>query len=128
MKIRGLKLQFVPHSQLMSLSPFRRVKFLIDSVAEDKILILQGKLSPEEEKDLIEESMKKIGKSKKFRGIEIETLNPKLADAGLLLKLRKGLADFLIGDRDMLTLIGPATIIKEVKKDIKKLELFLKLG
>ncbi|MEM1535465.1 MAG: DUF2073 domain-containing protein [Candidatus Pacearchaeota archaeon] len=127
-EMKGLKLQFVPYTQLASLSPYKKIKFLIDSVAEDKIIILQGKLSHEEEKDLIEETMKKIGKNKKFKGIEIETLNPKLVDAGLLLKIKKSIADFLVGNRDALTLIGPATIVREVKKDIKKLELFLKLG
>ncbi|MEM2478643.1 MAG: DUF2073 domain-containing protein, partial [Candidatus Pacearchaeota archaeon] len=63
-EMKGLKLQFVPYTQLASLSPYKKIKFLIDSVAEDKIIILQGKLSHEEEKDLIEETMKKIGKNK----------------------------------------------------------------
>jgi hypothetical protein len=103
------------------------VKFLLDNVAEDKIIILQGTLSHEEKKDLIEETMKKIKGSRGFRGIEIETLNPKIVDMGLMMRLRKSIADFLVGDREVLTLIGPATIIKEVKKDLKKLELFLKL-
>jgi len=124
---KGIKLQFIPHSQLSVMSPYKRVKFLLDNVAEDKIIILQGTLSHEEKKDLIEETMKKIKGSRGFRGIEIETLNPKIVDMGLMMRLRKSIADFLVGDREVLTLIGPATIIKEVKKDLKKLELFLKL-
>jgi hypothetical protein len=124
---KEIKLQFVPYSQLSAMSSYKRVKFLLDNVAEDKIIILQGTLSHEEKKDLIEETMKKIRGSKRFKGIEIETLNPKVADMGLMMKLRKSIADFLVGDREVLTLIGPATIIKEVKKDLKKLELFLKL-
>jgi hypothetical protein len=125
--VKEIKLQFVPYSQLSAMSSYKRVKFLLDNVAEDKIIILQGTLSHEEKKDLIEETMKKIRGSKRFKGIEIETLNPKVADMGLMMKLRKSIADFLVGDREVLTLIGPATIIKEVKKDLKKLELFLKL-
>jgi hypothetical protein len=125
--VKEIKLQFVPYSQLSAMSSYKRVKFLLDNVAEDKIIILQGTLSHEEKKDLIEETMKKIRGSKRFKGIEIETLNPKVADMGLIMKLRKSIADFLVGDREVLTLIGPATIIKEVKKDLKKLELFLKL-
>jgi len=128
MKLKGIKLQFMPYFQIMNLSPYKRIKFLLDNVAEDKIIILQGRLSHEEEKDLIEETMKKIGKGRGFKGLEIETLNPKMIDANAIMKLRKSVADFLVGDRDVITLIGPATIVKEIKKDIKKLELFLKLG
>lgn len=125
-KIKGIKVQFIPHSQLFSLSSYKRVKFLLEQVAENKILIVQGKLSPEEEADLIEETMKKISKNRDFRGIEIESLNPKIENQNLVLKLRKKLADALVGERDVITLIGPANLIKEIKKDINKLEFFLK--
>lgn len=124
---KGIRIQFIPYLQIASMSSYKRVKFLLDSVAEDKIIILQGKLDAEEAKDLIEETMKKIGKNRKFKGIEIETLSPKLTDLNFFMKFRKTMADFLVGEREVLTLIGPATIIKEIKKDIKRLELFLKL-
>lgn len=124
--VRGIKLQFIPFNQLMNLSSYKRIKFLLDQIADNKIIILQGKLSPEEEADLIEETMNRIRERGGFKGIEIETLNPKLSNAGPIVKFRKMLADALVGDRDALTLIGPATLIKEIKKDIRKLELFLK--
>ena len=119
---KGIKIQFIPFSQLASMSSYKRVKFILENV-KDKIIIIQGKLTPEEEKDLIEETMKKIGKG--FKGIEIEVLNPKF-DFSLINKIKKSVADFLVGDRDAITLIGPASVIKEIKKDIKKLEFFLK--
>ncbi len=119
---KGIKIQFIPFSQLASMSSYKRVKFILENV-KDKIIIIQGKLTPEEEKDLIEETMKKIGKG--FKGIEIEVLNPKF-DFGMINKIKKSVADFLVGDRDAITLIGPASVIKEIKKDIKKLEFFLK--
>jgi len=119
---KGIKIQFIPFSQLTSMSSYKRVKFILENV-KDKIIIIQGKLTPEEEKDLIEETMKKIGKG--FKGIEIEVLNPKF-DFSLINKIKKSVADFLVGDRDAITLIGPASVIKEIKKDIKKLEFFLK--
>jgi len=119
---KGIKIQFIPFSQLAGMSSYKRVKFILENV-KDKIVIIQGKLKPEEEKDLIEETMKKIGKG--FKGIEIEVLNPKF-DQNIIARLKKSVADFLVGDRDAITLIGPASFIKEIKKDIKKLELFLK--
>lgn len=124
-KLKGIKLQFIPYSQIANMSSYRRVKFLIESVAKDKILILQGKLSPVEQADLIEETMKKIRGRKGFKGVEIETLKLE-ENKNFVLKLRKRIADMLVGDRDVITLIGPATLIKEMKKDIKHLELSLK--
>ncbi|MEM4648040.1 MAG: DUF2073 domain-containing protein [Candidatus Pacearchaeota archaeon] len=125
-KIKGIKIQFIPFSKIENLSSYKRVKFLLDNIKENKIIILQGKLSHDEEADLIEETMVNIGKRKNFKGIEIATLAPKPED-NIFGKLRKKLADALVGDRDMITIIGPATIVREIKKDISKLELYLKI-
>ncbi|MEM1577580.1 MAG: DUF2073 domain-containing protein [Candidatus Pacearchaeota archaeon] len=125
-KIKGIKIQFIPFSKIENLSSYKRVKFLLDNIKENKIIILQGKLSHDEEADLIEETMVNIGKRKNFKGIEIATLVPKPED-NIFGKLRKKLADALVGDRDMITIIGPATIVREIKKDISKLELYLKI-
>lgn len=125
-KIKGIKIQFIPFSRIENLTSYKRVKFLLDSIENDKIIILQGKLRPEEEADLIEETMVRIGKRKNFKGIEIATLTPEF-EKNIINKLRKKLADALVGDRDIITIIGPATLVREIKKDIRKLELYLKI-
>lgn len=125
-KEKGIKLQFIPFSRIENLTSYKRIKFLLDNIKENKIIILQGKLKPEEEADLIEETMVRIGKKKNFKGIEIASLTPNMGE-NLFSKLRKKLADALIGDRDVITIIGPATLVKEIKKDISKLELYLKI-
>ena len=86
-KRKGITIQFIPYSEIAYLSSFRRVKKLVDLAVENKILLIQGKLAPEEEADLIEETMKHIGKSRssRFRGIELATFSPKTKELPFLL-------------------------------------------
>jgi len=121
-----LALQFIPYAEIAYLSSYQRVKKLIDTVSHDKILLLQGKLHPDEEADLIQEAMRKIRSSGKFKGIELATFTPKTRNLGMLQNFREKLAVAFFGDRDVLTVIGPAAIVTEIKKDPTKLELFLK--
>ena len=44
---------------------------------------------------------------------------------GMVEKFRIGIARALIGERDSLTIIGPAAIVKEIKKDPRKIEVML---
>jgi len=41
----------------------------------------------------------------------------------IFFKMKHGLAKRLVGDNSSLTVIGPATVIKEIKRDPKKIEL-----
>jgi len=117
-------LQFVPYNEIEDLGSARRVKKLIDIVKENKIVLLQGRLKKEEETDLIEITMEEIGD--KFKGIELAVINPEPKDQDFLKKMRSNFFGFLLGDRQGLTIIGPATIVKEIKKDPNKIELFTK--
>ena len=87
---------------------FQRVKKLIDTVSNDKILLIQGKLHPDEEADLIQEAMRKIRSSGKFKGIELATFTPRTRHLGMFQNFREKLAVTFFGDRDVLTVIGPA--------------------
>ncbi len=128
--MNNLTIQFLPYSELAYLSSYKRVKKLLDLINENKIVIVQGKLAPEEEADLIQETMKEISRSKqnksRFRGIEITTLNPNLKNLGLFQGLKEKIASGFAGGRDIITIIGPAAIIKDIKKDPSKIELFLR--
>ncbi|MAH32952.1 hypothetical protein CL615_01025 [archaeon] len=117
-------LQFVPYSEIEDLGSARRVKKLIDIVKENKIVLLQGRLKKEEETDLIAITMEEVGA--KFKGIELAVINPDDAEATGLKKLRGNFFGFLLGDRQGLTVIGPANIVKEIKKDPNKIELLTK--
>ena len=117
-------LQFVPYHEIEELGSARRVKKLIDIVKDNKIVVLQGRLKKEEEGDLIAITMEEIGD--KFKGIELAVINPGDKDATGLKKARDNFFGFLFGDRQGITIIGPATIVKEIKKDPNKIELFTK--
>ncbi|MBS3073676.1 DUF2073 domain-containing protein [Candidatus Pacearchaeota archaeon] len=127
--MNDLTIQFIPYSELAYLTPYRRVKKLLELVSENKILIIQGKLAPEEEADLIQETMKQIRESKsrkKFKGIEIATISPKSKDLSIMQNITEKLATTFFGGRDMITIIGPATVVKDIRKDPSKIELYLR--
>jgi len=92
----------------------------------NKIIILQGTLKPEEEAKLIENTMTLVGNIKGFRGIEIATLSGENGYKGLFNKIRHNIARILIGEQDSMTIIGPANVVKSIKRNPKKIELMLK--
>ncbi|MBI4151998.1 DUF2073 domain-containing protein, partial [Candidatus Woesearchaeota archaeon] len=78
----------------------------------------------EEEADLIEITMEEIGS--KFRGIELSVIYPDKTKLDAMQKLRSVFANMLLGDRQGLTIIGPASVVKRIEKDPDKIELFTK--
>lgn len=124
--MKDVTIQFIPFGELAYLSSYRRVKKLIEMAEENKIILIQGKLEPNEEADLIEETMRKIGKSSKFKGIELTSFVPQTKSLTVFQNLREKMANALVGNRDSLTVIGPATVVREIKKDPTKIELYLR--
>lgn len=125
-KIRGLSLQVVPFVELSALSISERVKKILNLVLGNRIVIIHGKLRAEEEARLIEDTMAMVGHIKGFRGIELAVIEPDLKAGNIFVKMRHRIAKSLIGESRALTVIGPASIIKEIKKDPKKIELMFK--
>ena len=125
MKLRGLSLQVIPFTEVENLSISERVKKILNLVLGNKIVILHGRLRPEEEARLIEDTMAMVDHVKDFKGIELAVIEPNLRDKGIFVKMRYGFAKKLVGDNTSLTVIGPATVIKEIKRDPKKIELLL---
>ncbi|MEK6813095.1 MAG: DUF2073 domain-containing protein [Nanoarchaeota archaeon] len=117
-----LTLQFVPYTDIEKLDSAGRIKKLLTIVKEEKIVLMQGRLKPEEETGLIEKTMESIGK--KFTGIEICTIYPEEVNADLFGRLKKEFYKVLIGDREGITVIGPASLIKEIRRDPNKIQLF----
>ena len=48
-KIKGLTLQFLPYSEIAKLDTVERIKKLLKIILDNKVIILQGRLKPEEE-------------------------------------------------------------------------------
>jgi hypothetical protein len=125
-KVGNLTIRFITQSELLSIDTHKRIKVILDLVLENKIVIIQGNLNVTEEASLIQSTMALVGKIKGFRGIEIETLHSTEQNSNLMRSIKSKLAKVLIGDSNTLTIIGPASLVKEIKKDPKKLEFMLK--
>lgn len=123
-KIKGLKIHVIPFSEVVGLSISERVKKVLDLILDNRIVILHGRLRAEEEARLIEDTMALVDHVKSFKGIELAVIEPNLG--GLFEKMKYGIAKSLVGDNSSLTLIGPASVIKEIKKDPKKIELLIR--
>lgn len=119
-----ITLQFVPYSEIESLSSVGRIRKLLNIAKENKIVLLEGRLKKEEEKELIKATMEEINED--FKGIELAVIEPKSKDQQGFSRFRKGFVDFLLGDRIGLTIVGPASIVKDIKKDPSKIVLLTK--
>lgn len=117
-------MQVLPFSEIQELGISERVKKVLELILENKIVILHGRLRAEEEARLIEDTMAMIGHVKNFRGIELAVIGPNLKGEGIITRMKHGIAKKLIGDNNALTVVGPASVIKEIKRDPKKIELF----
>ncbi len=124
-KLKGFSIQFMPYSDIRELESDERIKKILKIVLGNNILILQGKLKSDEETRLIGDTMAMIGHIKDFKGIELATISEN-GKENILGKLKSGLVNLLSGgDLGAFTIIGPATIVKEIKKNPKKIELLL---
>ncbi len=125
-KTKDFTLQFLPYAEIKDLDSNNRIKKILEIIREDSILILQGKLKPEEESKLIKDTMNLIRGFESFKGVELAIVS-NYSDRNLIDKIKRNIVNLLYGgDLDVITIIGPATIVKEIKKNPKKIELFLK--
>lgn len=112
-------LRIVTYSEIEKLSSLGRIRKLLNIAKEKKIVLLQGRLKKEEEVELIKATMEEINSD--FKGIELSVINPDEKAKGFG-KIR----NMLLGDRQGFTIIGPASVVKQIKKDPNKIELFTK--
>ena len=124
-KIAGFSIQFLPYSEIRDLDSDLRIRKILGIVLGNNILILQGKLKAEEESRLIGDTMAMIDHIKNFKGIELAVITGN-GDSSVWDKMKKSVANALSGgDLSAITIIGPATIVKEIKRNPKKIELLL---
>lgn len=118
-----LTLEFIPHSEIAGLNSVKRINKLLKIVKEEKIILLEGKLKTHEETELISRTMQEIGP--KFKGIELSVINPENTETkDILQMLRTMFMNLILGNRQGFTIIGPASIIKEIKQNPNKIQLF----
>jgi len=117
-----LTLQFIPFQEIEKLDSKERINKLLKVVKEEKIILLEGSIKPEEQSELIRRTMEDI--NDKFKGIEISPIYfENKEDKDFIKKIKEKLLNLLLGDRKGFTIIGPATIVKEIKQDPDKIQL-----
>ncbi len=124
-EFRGLSIHVMPFSEVKEMGISERVKKILGLVLGNKIVILHGRLRAEEEARLIEDTMAMVDHIKSFKGIELAVIEPDMRAEGIFTKMKHGIAKRLVGDNSALTVIGPASLIKEIKKDPSKIEVLL---
>jgi hypothetical protein len=127
-KIKGFSIQFLPYSEIRGLDTSKRIRKILNIVLGNHILILQGRLDPEEETRLIEDTMAMVDHVKHFKGIELAVISGNgNKEQGVFNRFKMNIANSLVGgDMGAVTIIGPATIVKDIKRNPKKIELLLK--
>jgi len=115
-------LQFVPYNEIETLTSLGRIRKLLNIAKQDKIVLLQGRLKKEEETELIRATMEEI--NSEFKGIELAVINPQSSDGSGITKFKQDLFSMILGDRQGMTIIGPANVVKSIKKDPNKIELY----
>ncbi|HLD88825.1 MAG TPA: DUF2073 domain-containing protein [Candidatus Nanoarchaeia archaeon] len=116
-----LTIQFVPHHEIASMSSVGRIRKLLNLAKDNKIVILEGRLKKEEETELIKATMEEI--NSEFKGIEMAVLD---STKGSGIGFKRMLADFLLKEKRGTTIIGPATVVKEIRQDPNRIQLLIK--
>ena len=114
-----LTLQYVPHHEFASLTMDEKLKRILKAVRDGKILLIEGRLNPIEESELIKRTMMTI--TKEFKGVEIASIDYQFK-GDFFDKVKKDIAHFLLRKSSGLTIVGPATVVKEIRKDPTKIE------
>ncbi len=107
-----VQLEFVSGKVLDSMSEDDKLRFILKSVKEKKILVLERGLTRQEERTLFRMTMERVTKS--FPGIEISSFGEE--PAGVRSRLIQ-----LLGGRTEMTVVGPSDLVKEIKRDPDKL-------
>jgi hypothetical protein len=107
----------------IKLVKYQKLKNEVDTVFSDlmhgSIIIVDAKLSPEEEAELIQETMKMI--DDRFSGIELGSIAISHLKGNKFDKLREKFAERLLGKRMGITIIGPAKIVRRIEKHPEEL-------
>lgn len=109
-----IELEFISVDVVAGKTVDEKLKFILDKIKKNKILVLEESLSTGEEARLIEETMKEV--SDNFPGIEVSNLREK-TEGGI----REMLIRLLGGTTGGMTVIGPSKLIKKIKKEPQRI-------
>ncbi|MFA5406369.1 MAG: DUF2073 domain-containing protein [Candidatus Nanoarchaeia archaeon] len=124
--MKGLTLDFIPVELLMKSSMEDRVELILSKIKDKKIVVLNARFDPKEETALIQRTMESINKS--FSGVEIASLSSSelMGDNSLLARIKEGIVNFLTRGKSGITVIGPAKIVSQIKREPDRISLLIK--
>jgi len=115
--------QVLSYELVKNLRSSAKIKRILDIVKKGDVVMLEGKLSSDEEASLITSALESV--SGKFSGVEIAYLDS-MSSKSLIEKFRDRIVKILAKDRIGITVVGPSKIVKEIKMDPNKLEILFK--
>lgn len=118
-----ITLQFVPYVEIEALNSEDRISKLLSLVKSEQIVLLEGRLTELEEGELIKRTMEEV--RGRFKGIELSVVYPENKDERFLRRLKTNFLSFILGNQQGFTIIGPATVVKEIKREPKKIQLYI---
>lgn len=119
---KNLKIKFVPYEKYKK----GGIKALMKDLRQETIVLIDAKLTAEEEAKIIEETMKRINSnSNAFIGIELSSIDfTNNKNANSLDWIKNVLIQTIIGKKRGMTIIGPAKIVRRIDKNPQELLLY----
>jgi hypothetical protein len=128
-KFKKIKMDFISSSMLNGKTGKRKINFILSKVKNGSILVMNGVLKPEEEMNLIKETMRRVDDG--FPGIEVCSIKKQAKGWNqffdVLSERTEKVQDYIWRNitgksvktnlKTGLTLVGPAKIIKGIKKN-----------
>jgi hypothetical protein len=115
-----IQLDFVSSDFLMNKRPIEKIDFIIQKIKKNVIVVLEEGLSPQEETELIETTMREID-AKDFHGIEFYRIDHHPTN------LRDKLANYISGRKTGLTIVGPTRMVEAIKRDPNGISMLAKI-
>ncbi len=120
MKEKNLRIKFVPYEKLKE----QKFNGIIRDLKHNTIIMVDAKLNAKEEAQIIAETMRNV--SEDFSGIEFGSIDLGAESGkGNLSKIKGALIERIIGRKRGVTIIGPANVVRKIKKNPKELLLHL---
>ncbi|RBQ23575.1 hypothetical protein ALNOE001_08590 [Candidatus Methanobinarius endosymbioticus] len=115
--MEGLKMDFISSEALENASSMEKIYMIIEKVKKGAVVVMEGGLSPSERAELIETTMREID-VENFVGIDVHTLE----------KNSSSFFGFSKKKTVVITIIGPANVMKTVKKQSNLLSMVADLN
>lgn len=117
MKDTEINLKLINTKKTVNMRPSEKIQFILTEVKEGNVIVLEEGLTPEEESDLIEQTMIHI--NTEFTGIEIESYTQ--ADT-IDSPLERFISKLTGSVQTTPQIIGPADKVKTISKDTEHLK------